>query len=111
MATVSGAGGVALLVLPFGGLHLVGLLGAQQEAVQLVVQHGGGQYERRAPANAHEAGVFKAHPAPLGLCDNMVTAVKRLANQQKAGDRPIESAGYNRSAVDVGGPRRGTPGR
>ena len=77
------------------------------------VQHGGGQYDWRAPANAHEAEVFKAHAAPLGLCDDLVIAVKRLANQQKDGDRPIErvGAGYNRSAVDVGGPRRGTPGR
>ena len=89
----------------------MGLLGAQQEAVQLVVQHAGCQYDWRAPANAHKAKVFKALALPLGLCDNLVNAVKRLANQQKAGDHPIESAGYNRSAVDVGGPRRGTPGR
>ena len=38
--------------------------------------------------NANEAKVFKAHAAPLGLCDNLI---KLLANQQKDGDSPIQS--------------------
>ena len=56
----------------------------------------GGQYEWRASnrilvvqlgANTNEAKVFKAHAAPLGLCDNLINALKLLANQQKDGDR------------------------
>ena len=35
--------------------------------------------------NADRAKVFNAHPAPLGLCDNLVNALKLLANQQKDG--------------------------
>ena len=98
----------------------------------------GGQYEWRAPnrilvvqlsANANEAEVFKAHTAPLGLCDNLINAQKLQANQQKGGDSPIQSivtglhersrrgivdglrsfiAVDNCSAVDERGLRRGT---
>ena len=39
--------------------------------------------------SASEAKVFKAHAAPLGLCDNPINALKLLANQQKGGDSPI----------------------
>ena len=42
-------------------------------------------------ADADRAKVFKAHAAPLGLCDNLITALKLLANQQKYGDSPIQS--------------------
>ena len=80
-------------------------------------------------ANADRAKVFKAHAAPLGLCDNLVNALKLQANQQKDGDSPIESIitglhernrrgimgglrkfteADNHSAVDVGDLRRGT---
>ena len=57
---------------------------------------GGGHYEWRAPnrilvvqigTNANEAKVFKAHAAPY----NLINALKRLANQQKDGDSPIQS--------------------
>ena len=41
--------------------------------------------------NANEAKVFKAHAAPLGLCDNLINALKLQANQQKYGDSPIQS--------------------
>ena len=37
------------------------------------------------------AKVFKAHAAPLCLCDNLINALKLLANQQKDGDSPIQS--------------------
>ena len=74
------------------------------------------------------AKVFKAHAAPLGLCDNLINAPKLLANQQKDGDSPIQSivTGLhkrsrrgvmeglrnfmevdNHNAVDVGGLCRG----
>ena len=81
-------------------------------------------------ANANEAKVFKAHAAPLGLCDNLVNALKLLANPQEYGDSPILKSIVtglhlssrmgimdglrsfievdNHSAVDVGGLRRGT---
>ena len=42
-------------------------------------------------ASVNEAKVFKAHAAPLGLCDNLINEVKLLANQQKDGDSPIQS--------------------
>ena len=47
----------------------------------------GGQYEWRAPnrilvaqlgANANDAKVFKAHVAPLGLCDKLDQCAKAL---------------------------------
>ena len=98
----------------------------------------GGQYESRSAnrilvvqigVDANEAKVFKAHAAPLGLCDNLINALKLLANQQKDGDSPIQSTvtrlhersrrgiidglrrfiqADNHSAVDVGDLRRGT---
>ena len=74
--------------------------------------------------DANETKVFKAHAAPLGLCDNLVNASELLANRQEDGDSLIKSivtclhersrTGIldglrsfkgvdNRSAVDVGG--------
>ena len=41
-------------------------------------------------ARANIAKVFKAHAAPLGLCDNLINALKLLANQQIDGDSPIQ---------------------
>ena len=41
--------------------------------------------------NANEAKVFKAHAARQGLCENLINAIKLLANQQKDGDSPIQS--------------------
>ena len=42
-------------------------------------------------ANAKEAKVFKAHATPLGLCDNLINALKLLANQQRDGNSPTQS--------------------
>ena len=59
----------------------------------------GGKYEWRAPnrilveqfgTKDNEAKVFEAHAAPLRLCDNLIHALKLLANQQKDGDSPIQ---------------------
>ena len=36
--------------------------------------------------SASQAKVFKAHAVPQGLCDNLINALKLLANQQKDGD-------------------------
>ena len=41
--------------------------------------------------SASQAKVLKAHAAPQGLCENMINAFELLANQQKDGDRPIQS--------------------
>ena len=38
-----------------------------------------------------ERKVLKAHAAPLGLCDNLINALKLVENQQKDGDSPIQS--------------------
>ena len=60
----------------------------------------GGQYEWRAldrilvvqnGVSVTVAKVFRAHAARLGLCDNLVNALKLLANQQKDGDSPMQS--------------------
>ena len=40
---------------------------------------------------ANEAKVFKVHAAPHRLCENLINALKLLANQQKDGDSPIQS--------------------
>ena len=98
----------------------------------------GGQYEWTAPNRTtggtarsqyqRSGGVQKVHAAPSGLCDNLINALKLLANQQKDGDSPIQSIvsglhersrrgimdglgrfiqADNHSAVDVGDLRRG----
>ena len=33
---------------------------------------------------------FRAHAVPQGLCENLVNALKLLANQQREGDSPIQ---------------------
>ena len=38
-----------------------------------------------------EAKVFRAHGAPQGLCENLMNALKLLANQQRDGDSPIQN--------------------
>ena len=38
--------------------------------------------------SASQANVFKAHAAPQGLCENLINALKLLANKQKDGDSP-----------------------
>ena len=35
------------------------------------------------------AKVFRAHAAPQGGCDNLINALKLLANQQEDGDSPV----------------------
>ena len=80
-------------------------------------------------ANADIVKAFQVHVTPFSLCDNLVNALKVLANQQKDGDSPIQSIitgpherrrrgimdwlrrfieADNHSAVDVGGFRCGT---
>ena len=60
----------------------------------------GGKYEWRAPNRilavqlgtyAIEAKVFKAHAAPQRLRENLINALKLLANQQKDCHSPIQS--------------------
>ena len=41
--------------------------------------------------NEDEAKVLRAHALPQGLCDNLINALKLLANQQKDGDSPIQN--------------------
>ena len=48
----------------------------------LVVQFG---------TNEEEAKVFRAHVVPQGLCENLIGALKLLANQQRDGDSPIQN--------------------
>ena len=38
-----------------------------------------------------QAKVFKAHAVPQGLCANLITALKLLANQQEEGDGPSQN--------------------
>ena len=41
--------------------------------------------------SASQSKVFKAHAVPQGVCENLINALKRLANQHKDGDSPIQS--------------------
>ena len=41
--------------------------------------------------NENEAKVFRAHAVPQGLCENLIDALKLLANQQTDGDSPIRN--------------------
>ena len=41
--------------------------------------------------SASQAKVFKAHAERQGLCENLINALKLLANHQKDGDSPIQS--------------------
>ena len=41
--------------------------------------------------SASQAKVFRAHPAPQGLCENLINALKLLANQEKDGESPVQS--------------------
>ena len=43
-----------------------------------------------------QAKDVKAHAGPQGLCENLINALKLLANQQKDGDSPIQSKYCNR---------------
>ena len=38
-----------------------------------------------------QAKVFKAHTVPQGLCENLITALKLLANQQEDGDGLLQN--------------------
>ena len=40
--------------------------------------------------DSREARVFRAHAAPQGICDNLIHALKLLADQQKDGDSSVK---------------------
>ena len=42
-------------------------------------------------ATVRQAKVFKAHAVPQGMCENLINALKLLANQQKDGDSQVQS--------------------
>ena len=44
--------------------------------------------------NEDEAKVFKAHAVLQGLCENLIHALKLLANQQRDGDSPSQNIFY-----------------
>ena len=78
---------------------MVGHFWARKAAVQLVVCACGGQYDWKAPnripviqdrMKRRHAKKFGAHMAPQGMCDNLIDALKLLANQQKDGDSPVK---------------------
>ena len=146
VAPVDGMGGVTLSnvcphynCFPFGGL--IWWVSTETAAIERRniatggVQHVEASTNEERPkgfqvvqigANADRAKVFKAHAAPLGLCDNLISALKLLANQQKDGGSSILSIrtglhersrrgimdGFRRfidvDNVDVGDLRRGT---
>ena len=56
----------------------------------LVVQTGG---------SASQTKVFKAHAVPQGLCENLINALKLLANQQKDGESPVQSEALQQNFV------------
>ena len=68
------------------GLWWCAICGEKQDWKQpnrlLVVQTG---------ESVEQAKVFKAHAIPQGLCENLITALKLLANQQEVGDGLLQS--------------------
>ena len=68
----------------------------------------GDEYDWRAPNrllvvqtgdSASQAKVVEARAAPQGLCENLINALKLLANQQKDGDSPVQSIVTARKAL------------
>ena len=53
--------------------------------------------------NEDEAKDFRAHAIPQGLCENLISELKLLANQQKDGDSPILNIYYVRQLQCSGG--------
>ena len=60
----------------------------------------GSKHEWRAPngilvvqlgTNEDEAKVFRAHAVPQGLRENLINALKVLANQQRDGSSPVQN--------------------
>ena len=60
----------------------------------------GERYDCKAPnrllvvqtfESVNQAEVFRAHAVPQGLCGNLISALKLLANQQEDGDGPTQS--------------------
>ena len=45
----------------------------------------------QAGESASQATVFEAHAVPQSPCENLISALKLLGNQQKDGDSPIQS--------------------
>ena len=54
------------------------------------------------------AKVFRAHAALQGLCGNVISALKLLANQQEDGDGFIQSIVTNLGEESRKGPQEGT---
>ena len=95
---------VVYLPASLGGPHLVCVdrtrrLQQEEEALWWCAVCGG-KYERRPPSrillmqldtNKEEAKVFRAHAAPQRLFENLINALKLLANQQRDGDSPIQN--------------------
>lgn len=55
-------------------------------------------------ANPSEGKVFRAHALPQGVCENLVCALKLLANQQTGGDGLVDALfeGFPGAAEDYG---------
>ena len=45
---------------------------------------------RQDSTDRRDAKVLRAHAAPQRMCDNLINALKLLANQQKDGDRIVQ---------------------
>ena len=46
-------------------------------------------WSHKTARTSKAAKVFRAHAAPHGVCENLINALKLLANQQKDGDSPV----------------------
>ena len=72
---------------PFGGSlgrkHARWWCATCGETYRLLVVQTGESFE--------QAKVFEAHAVPLGLCANLINALKLLANQQKDGDGLLQN--------------------
>ena len=101
IAPAGGQGGVTLSYLcprcnSFSLENYIWWVSAGKKHCSLWCAIGGENYEWRAPnrllvvqtvASASKAKVFKAHAVPQGLCENLINALKLLANQEKEGEQ------------------------
>ena len=98
IAPAGGQGGVTLSNLcphcnsfSLGRLRVTAVDGAQSVGKHMIGVHPTGCWWCKQVSRASQAKVFKAHAVPQDLCENLINALKLLANQQKDGDSPVQS--------------------
>ena len=65
----------------------------KENTTRLATQLSGQKSTKNKQDSVSQAKVFKVYAVPQGVCvcENLINAIKLLANQQKDGDSPIQS--------------------